>query len=172
MRRSRLAHTSCSATLYGFAILAMPRSIFDASLEFAADAVEMAMHRGACRDRVVRRDGARNGFMITNHHRCQIGSVKMVVHATPKLGALIPQAFDNELERTVACGLGDSHVKIAIRRFAHREVIDVRFHSRNRLLERFDVGCGRGASRKRGNLAFDQLSRAQQLERTRTGVAT
>src|SRR5215472_2206475 len=96
--------------------------------------------------------------------------MKVALHATPQLGALGPETFDYELERAVAGCFGNPEVKLAVARLADREVVDMRLHPGEALSEHLQILLARLRGRQRRDLAFDELSRLQQLERPRTGV--
>ena len=63
--------------------------------------------------------------MIADGLLRQFGSVKMLLHPSPQLRALLPQSFDDQLQRTVAGSLRKPQMKIAIAVLADAEIVDV-----------------------------------------------
>ncbi len=74
------------------------------------------MHRRARGFGVVGGDRSDDRIMVLDGFERQVGGVEMLLHAPPQLGALVPQAGDDELERAVAGRLGDPQMKLAVDR--------------------------------------------------------
>ncbi len=85
--------------------------------------------------------------------------------------ALVPQPVDDERERAVAGGLGDADMEVAVGCVALLEIVAVRAHPRDaRRATRQSAACESPARGERGDLAFDQLARGQELEGPRAVV--
>src|SRR5439155_24199620 len=78
----------------------------DTALEFARDPRDMPVHGAARAVGIARPDRLRDDRMIANRLKREIAGMKVLLQAPPQLGALVPQALDNELKRTVARRLG------------------------------------------------------------------
>ena len=129
------------------------------------------MHRRARRGRIARANGIENGGVIADRLARQLLRMKVTLQTTPQLGALIPQPFDDELQRTVPGRFGNAEVKLTVARLAHGEVLDVRLHALQALSQQIEIRL-RGFRRGHAcDLAFDQLSRLQQLEGSRPRIA-
>jgi hypothetical protein len=139
-------------------------------LKFPYDARQMSVHSRTRGIRIPRFDGLQDRGVIANRLVSQLVRVKVPLHATPQLGALGPETFHHELERAVSGRLGNHEVKLAVARFANREVVDVRLHPGEALSENLKVLLARLRSRQRRDLAFNDLARLQQLERPWTSV--
>ena len=131
----------------------------------------MTPHRGARTRCIVGGNRLDDGGVIANGLSRQVGSVKMLLHSPPQLGALRPQSFDHQFERTVTGSLGQSQMKIAIALLADAEIVDVGLHAPDGLSQAFDIVVAGIRGRQRRNFTLDQLTRAQELERTRANVA-
>src|SRR5215470_956607 len=147
-----------------------PFPVVQTSLKLSDHARQVPVHRRARGIRIARFDGFQDRGVIANRLVCQLVCVKVALHATPQLGALGPETFDYELERAVAGRFSNPEVKLAVARLANREVVDMRLHPREALPEHLQILLARLRGRQRRDLAFDELSRLQQLERPRAGV--
>src|SRR5258708_40263829 len=90
--------------------------VFQTALEFAHDARQVAMHRRARRSRIARADRVQDGGVIADRLARELLRMKVTLQAPPQLGALIPQALDDKLQRTVAGRLGNGEVKLSVAR--------------------------------------------------------
>ena len=86
--------------------------------------------------------------------------MKVFLHSPPQLGALRPQTFDHQLERTITGSLGQSQMKIAIAVLADAEIVDVELHAPDGLSQAFDIVVAGIRGRQRRNFTLDQLTRA------------
>src|SRR6267154_1148366 len=87
-----------------FAAFVRTRRVVKPALEFLDYSRQMPMHRDTRAARVVRRDRANDRRMVADRLLRQAGRMKVLLHPSPQLGALIPQSFDDELQRAVAGG--------------------------------------------------------------------
>ena len=99
----------------------------------------MTVHRRSRAVGIVRRDGGDDGRVIANGPLGEIGRVEMLLQPPPQLGALVPQAFDDELERAVAGGLGEAQVEVAVLGLARGEIVDAGFEPLDALAQRVGV---------------------------------
>ena len=127
----------------------------DAALEFARDARQVAVHRCARGFGVVGGDRADDRIMILDRFKRQFGGVEMPLHAAPELGALVPQSGDDELQRAIAGRLGDAQMKLAVDRFALREIPDRSLHLAHAVPQRGDVRRLAANRRQCRDFAFD-----------------
>jgi len=157
-------------TRWSCRFLSLRRS-FEAPLEFVYHTRDVTPHRGARSRCIVGGNRLDDGGVIANGLSRQVGGMKVLLHSSPQLGALRPQTFDHQLERTITGSLGQSQMKIAIAVLADAEIVDVGLHAPDSLSQAFDIVVAGIRGRQRRNFTLDQLTRAQELERTRANVA-
>ena len=77
--------------------------------------------------------------MVMNGAAREGFGVEMPLHPAPELGALIPQSFDDQFQRTVARCLRNTEMEIAIGLLAYREIVNVRGHAHDRLPQFLEI---------------------------------
>jgi hypothetical protein len=121
----------------------------------------MPVHRRARALGIMRSDGGNDGGVVADRALGKILRVEVLLNPRPQFGTLVPEAFDDKLERAVARRLRKAQVEVAVLRFARDEIVGARLEAFDALAQRVGVFRGRNGRGERGDLPFDELARRQ-----------
>src|SRR5450432_2133327 len=134
------------------------------TLEFADDARKMTMHCGASSLCIARGNRGQYRRVIMDGAARERLSVKMLLHPAPEFRSLVPQSLDDQFQRTVTGGFGDTEMKVPVRFLPNHEVVHVRRHARYRFANRIKVFAFRVDGSKCRHFAFDQSASTQEFK--------